>query len=67
MVSVSVVHERNKASLLSLSKQHIHVSTNEYRLNRQTYPRIQFAVRDLNKSIRKCWAMTDEVLLLARK
>ena len=41
VVSVSVVHERNKAVLLSLSKQHIHVSTNEYRLIRQTCPGTQ--------------------------
>ena len=41
VVSVSVVHERNKAALLSISKQATHVSTNEYRLNRQACSGIQ--------------------------
>ena len=41
-VSVSVVHERNKAALLlSPTKQTSHVSTTEYRLNKQTCPGIQ--------------------------
>ena len=44
------MHERNKAVLLSLSKQY--VSTNEYRLNRQTCSGIQ-SVRtpDLNSTL----------------
>ena len=42
------MHERNKAVLLSLSKQY--VSTNEYRLNRQTCSGIQSVpTSDLNK------------------
>ena len=36
-----LVHERNNNCFCYISKQTKHVSTNEYRLNRQTCPRIQ--------------------------
>ena len=38
---VSTVHERNTAVFLLISNQVTHVSTNGYRLNRQTGPGIQ--------------------------